>query len=118
VVLKRLALILLAFLSFAGCTFTSLPPIEDPMQLLLDAEALATAEKVGSIPPDKWPDSIQKLKPATVTKEETGIYITTLAQPGTGARCYAKLACPILIGGRLSLGNDGHKVKAELGLQK
>jgi GTP-dependent phosphoenolpyruvate carboxykinase len=45
----------------------------------------------GSIPPDKWPNTVQKLKPATVTKEETGIYITTFAQTGIGARGNALL---------------------------
>ena len=34
---------------------------------------------------------------------------------GTNHRLTRWRECPILVGGRLPLGNDGHKVKAELG---
>jgi hypothetical protein len=75
-------------LSFAACTPTSLPTIEEPAQLLHESDALSATEKIGSIPANKWSGSILKLKPDSVTKEETGIYITTFAQTGVGARGY------------------------------
>jgi hypothetical protein len=85
--MRCLALVL-AVLSFVGCSPTSLPGIELPAQLLHDSDALSAEEDIGSIPANKWPDSIQKLKPTCLTKEKTGIYITTFAETGIGACGY------------------------------
>jgi hypothetical protein len=85
---KRLALILLTFLSVATCSSTSLPLIEDPAQLLHDIDALSAADNTGLIPPDQWAASIQKLKPTSVVKEQTGVYISIFIQTGVGTRGY------------------------------
>jgi len=60
----------------------------DPAQLLRDCDALLAGENVYSIESGKWSDSIRKLKPISVTKEKAGIYITTFAETGVGARGY------------------------------
>jgi hypothetical protein len=85
---RCLALFLFVVLSFAACLPTDLPTIEEPAQLLRESDALLATETIGSIPANKWSGSILKLKPVSVTNEGTGIYITTFAETGAGARGY------------------------------
>jgi hypothetical protein len=85
---RCLALLLFVVLSFAACGPNSLPTIEKPAQLLHEGDALSAKEAIGLIPANKWSVSILKLKPVSVEKEETGIYVTTFAETGVGARGY------------------------------
>jgi len=79
----------------AGCSSkkptsssSEMPVIDDPALLARDCQRLSADTTVHGIAKDQWPDSIKKLNPASVTREENGIFITIAAGAGVGNRGY------------------------------
>ena len=86
--MKLFLIPVLAVLSFSACFSPSLPAIDNPTQLTTDCEPLLQDAALTTLEKDKWPDSIKKLNPVMVNKDGQGIYITTFAETGIGARGY------------------------------
>jgi len=65
-----------------------MPAIDDPGLLAMDCQRLSADTTVHAITKDQWPDSIKKLNPASVTREENGIFITIAGGDGVANRGY------------------------------
>jgi hypothetical protein len=65
-----------------------MPAIDNPGLLAMDCQRLSADTTVHAIAKDQWPDSIKKLNPASVTREETGIFIAFSPGSGVGSRGY------------------------------
>jgi len=88
---KRSLLFVLCVAWLAGCSSkstTDMPAIDDPALLAMDCQRLSADTTVHAIAKDQWPDSIKKLNPASVTREENGIFITIATEAGAGSRGY------------------------------
>ncbi len=65
-----------------------MPVIDDPNLLASDCTLLEGDTTVHAIAKEKWPDSIRKLNPVSVTREGNGIFITTAEAAGGASRGY------------------------------
>ena len=92
--MTRSLLFVLGVAWLTGCSSKSPTPvsasltIDDPAQLARDCTTLEGGATVHKIAKEQWPDSIKKLNPASVTREENGIFITMSEQPGGGGKGY------------------------------